>query len=52
MGLYSLYTYCSQKESLHFGLRVSTDFALDITTRFGIENHKEKIRNIHKDFSN
>ena len=36
----------------HFGLRVSTHVGLHILRQFGIENHKQKISNIHKDFLN
>ena len=45
MSQYSHYTYCLQKESTHFGLRVSTHFALWELGQCGLEYHKRKINN-------
>ena len=50
MSQYSHYTYCLQEESTYFNLRVSTHFGLEVTGQFNIENHRQKISNIHVDF--
>lgn len=42
--------YCLQEESTYFNLRVSTHFGLEVTGQFNIENHRQKISNIHVDF--
>ena len=47
---YSDYTFCIQKESTHFGLRVSIIFSLKVSAYFGLKNHARKINNIHLDF--
>ena len=49
MSQYSHYTYCSQGQPTCFGLRVSTNFHLEVSTQFGSKGHTRKI-NIHKDF--
>ena len=48
MSWYSHYTYCLQEESIHSGLRVLTDFRLEVSSQFGTENHKWKISYILK----
>ena len=50
MSQYSHYTYCLREESTYFNLRVSTHFGLEVTGQFNIENHRQKISNIHVDF--
>ena len=35
---------------MHFGVRISTDFSLEVSEHCGIENHKRKISNNHQDF--
>ena len=50
MSQYSHDTYCLQEESTYLNLRVSTHFDLEVTGQFSIENHRQKISNIHIDF--
>ena len=47
---YFHYTYCLHEESTHFGLGLSVHFDLEVAGHFGIENCKQKLSNIHKDF--
>lgn len=54
-AIISQFSYCAystQEESTHFGLMVLTRIGLVITGQFIIENHKQKISNIPKDFLN
>ena len=43
-------TYCLQEESTHFGVRVLTNFALEVSAQFGTKNHTIKINDIYRDF--
>ena len=51
MSRYSHYAYCLQNEFTSFGLRATIYFGLELLGQFVPENHKQKIRNIHKDLN-
>ena len=50
MSIYSHSTYYLQEELTHFGLRITTDFDVDVMGQFDIDTNKQKIGKFFKYF--